>query len=280
MNTVRFSVLILAAVWLGVMLPAQAKAAGSAHCPLDGDLVITSEDAFFPYAGVYDHELRGFAVDIVRAAYQAAGCDVEFATMPYNRCVGEVSAGSQIGCFNTTNSAENLERYIFHQVPLFKGRIRIYAHPDQGKTFGKSDFRSGRFAVVLGYTYTDAFDADPDINKTAVESDLQTLALVPRRRTNYAVVYEKVAQYHISRNAALINPAPVAVHTLVEFDLFVSFSRKFPDRSTALAELLDDGLRRIQADGTYAAIEQAWDQWLTEGIAQAIPPPYWTGPAD
>lgn len=259
---------------LFVLTGARVAAAQDA-CPLEDDLVIAAEDAFFPYTGLYEGELRGFSLDIVAAAYTAVGCEVSFVKTPYNRCIREVEAGRQIGCFNTTNSQENRKRFIFHEEPLFRGRIQIYAHPAEAHDFTAADFQTGRFSVVRGYTYTDEFDSNPKIDKIEVESDLQTLALVARGRADFAVVYEKVAQYQIGKNARRIDPAPVPVFDLVEFDLFVSFSKRLPGRSAELAGLLDDGLQRIRSNGTYAKIERNWDAWLRDGIRAEKVPPHW-----
>jgi len=236
---------------------------------------IAAEDEFFPYTGLFEGELRGFSLDIVTAAFDAAGCRVKFKAMPYARCVRDIEAGRQLGCFNTTNSEANQRKFIFHQEPLFRGKILIFAHPERPEGFTERDFATGTFSVVRGYTYTDAFDRNAGISKIAVESDLQTLALVARGRADFAVAYEKVAQYQVARNRARIDPEPVPVHKLAEFDLFISFSRAQLARSTALARALDRGLKEIRANGTYAAIELAWAEWLEHGAESLEPPPYW-----
>jgi len=250
-------------------------AAQSKTCPIGEDIVIAAEDAFFPYSGIYEGDLRGFAVDIVSAALGAVDCTVSFAVMPYKRCMQEVALGRQLGCFNTTGSDENRRNYIFHETPLFYGRILIFAHPDNPAEFRPGHFRQKTFSVVRGYTYTDEFDADPRIAKIEVDSDLQTLALAARKRADYAIVYEKVAAFHTSNSPAVISPAPKAVFELVRFDLYVSFSERLPERSRAVANLLDQGLQTIRTNGTYAAIEAAWDDWLAVGLKQGKPAPAW-----
>lgn len=260
------------------LLPAAVSvsaAAETGHCPVAGDIVIAAEDAFFPYSGLYQGKLHGFAVDIVSAAFKEVDCTVSFRVMPYNRCIREVAQGRQLGCFDTTGSAENRRNFIFHQVPLFNGKILIYAHPENVTPFHSKLFNEKTFSVVRGYTYTDRFDASPGISKIEVDSDLQTLALVAMRRADYAVVYEKVAAFHTSNSAKIISPAPRPVQELARFDLYVSFSKETPDRSSAVAELLDRGLDTIRKDGTYAAIEKTWDDWLTVGLTFGRPAPSW-----
>lgn len=246
------------------------------ECRPGEKLVLAAEDGFFPYTGSYDGELRGFSLDIVTAAYDAVGCAVELVQMPYSRCLREVQAGRLSGCFNTTNSPENLQKYLFHREPLFRGRILVYGSKERRAAFSPQDFQTSTFSVVRGYTYTDAFDNDPGIRKIEVESDLQTLALVARGRADFAVVYEKVARFHIGNNAEQISPAPVPVAKLVDFDLFVSFSKASVERSVWLAHLLDTGLLRIRGNGVYATIESAWDNWLETGVRRGEPAPRWS----
>ena len=237
---------------------------------------LAAEDGFFPYTGMFEGALRGFSLDIVSAAFNAVGCDVNFVAMPYARCIRDVQAGRQIGCFNTTNSTDNQEKFVFHSRPLFRGRILIYAHPGRAGTFAATDFENHSFSVVRGYTYTDAFDRNPSIRKIAVESDSQTLAMVARGRADFAVVYEKVAQFQMGWNRARIAPSPVPVHKLVEYDLFVSFSKAAKTQSMMLAQALDAGLEKIHGNGTYAKIDAAWNVWLSVGVKSDHPPPKWT----
>jgi polar amino acid transport system substrate-binding protein len=255
-----------------------SPAVSADHCPVDEPIAIAAEDAFFPYSGLYENHLRGFAVDVVSASFAAVNCKVAFNTMPYNRCMREVAAGRQLGCFDTTGSRANRRNYIFHEMPLFFGKIMIYRHPDAPASFSADIFKSRTFSVVRGYTYTDAFDADPEISKIEVDSDLQTLALVARRRADYAVVYEKVAEFHMSNSAELISPQPVYVDELVRFGLFISFTRKNPGKSQEIAAMLDNGLKAIHASGTYADIERTWDNWLTIGLRRGEAPPHWQPP--
>ena len=254
-----------------------AKSVRAESCPVHQPLSIAAEDGFFPYTGLYNGALRGFSLDIAAAAFDAVGCAVRFIQMPYSRCIREVQSGRHLGCFNTTDSEENKKKYIFHDTPLFRGRIMIYAHPSTAKSgpFSEEAFHTATFSVVRGYTYTDAFDNDPNIRKIQVETDLQTLALVARERADYALVYEKVAQFNIATYERRINPPPTPVHELVSFDLFISFTRINPDYSRKVAKLLDRGLRTIRDNGVYGAIETGWLGWLKSGVALKQAPPHW-----
>lgn len=272
--SVAASVLVLFLAMFHSSVAAQSE--DDRLCDDPSAFTLAAEDGFFPYTGMFEGKLRGFSLDIVSAAFSAVGCEVKFVAMPYARCIRDVQAGRHLGCFNTTNSADNQEKFIFHSRPLFRGRILIYAHPDWVGPFTEDAFETRSFSVVRGYTYTDAFDRSSTIRKIAVESDLQTLAMVARNRADFAVVYEKVAQFQIGWNRERITPSPVPAHMLVEYDLFVSFSRISGQLSVKLARALDAGLEKIRNNGTYAKIDAAWNGWLSEGVQTAEPPPKWT----
>jgi polar amino acid transport system substrate-binding protein len=262
-----------AMVILLLFVPLIAKA--ETDCAALAPVEIGAEDGFFPYTGLYQGRLGGVSLDIVRAAFHASGCQVKFQVMPYNRCMREVEKGRIVGCFNTTNAPENKRRYIIHKEPLVSGRISVFGHPDGDRTFDKARFRRSSFAVVRGYTYTDEFDLDRSISKIEVETDQQTLALVSRGRADYAVVYDKVALFHLRSGDPTITPAPVRLATLVETDLFISFTRRDTLRSQRLADVLDEGLRKIRENGIYSGIEKRWSRWLsgTGGADELFP--YW-----
>lgn len=246
-----------------------------AKCDAGERIEIAAEDAFFPYSGKYEGQQRGYGFDIVRAAYAAVGCELVLKSVSYNRCMFEVKTSRLLGCFNTTNSEENKRKYLLHKTPLFFGKILVYANQKTKQSFSKEAYDTARFAVVQGYTYSDAFDQRKNINKVEVESDLQTLALVAAGRADYALVYEKVALFQMAGHQDLIKEKlqPVDVHAT--YGLFVSFSRGMGAKSQRAADLLDQGLSNITISGTYQSIEANWLNWLKNGLAKGDPAPYW-----
>src|SRR5262245_40898464 len=91
---------------------------------------IVAENDWYPYSAMRNGEPVGLAVDLVRAAYDAAGAKVDFVSQPYARCLEEVEAGWQLGCFDTTREPANEARFRFHAKPLFSANIVIVAPAD------------------------------------------------------------------------------------------------------------------------------------------------------
>ncbi len=62
---------------------------------------IGAEDDWRPYSYVAEGKPVGFAVDLARAAWAAAGVELELVSLPYARCMREVDNGTLAGCFDT-----------------------------------------------------------------------------------------------------------------------------------------------------------------------------------
>lgn len=219
---------------------------------------IVAENDWYPYSALRDGKPEGLAVDLVRAAYAAAGAKVDFVSRPYARCLEEVEAGWQLGCFDTTREPANEARFRFHQRPLFSANIVIIAPVEStAQNLGPLDLRSQRVAVTNGYTYGEPFQSDPAVNKDVVKNDLAILRVVALKRASYGVIYDKVMAHLLAEHSAELAGKVKVVGLLFQPDLYVSFSKKRPE-ATAAMTALDLGLDIIRKNGTYREIEQHW----------------------
>lgn len=66
-------------------------------------LVLKAEDDTAPWS---QKDGIGYAIDIVRAAIEAVGMQVEMRVVPYNRCKYMVMRGSVAGCFSMSWNSE------------------------------------------------------------------------------------------------------------------------------------------------------------------------------
>lgn len=219
---------------------------------------LVAESDWYPYSAERDGKLAGLAVDLVRAAYEAAGARVDFVSMPYARCLEEVEAGWQLGCFDTTREPANEARFRFHQTPLFSASIVIIAPADStAEDLEPADLKHQRVAVTNGYTYGEPFQSDAAVDKDVVKNDLAILRVVALKRAAYGVIYDKVMAHLLAEHSEELAGKVKIVGLLFRPDLYVSFSKKRPEATAAMATL-DRGLEMIRADGTYHAIEQQW----------------------
>lgn len=240
---------LIAAVGLGVVANAGAQPVTKVR--------IGAEDDWRPYAYVQAGQPAGFAVDLVRAAWQAAGLEVELVPLPYARCMREVEAGKLAGCFDTLRDARTEDKYLWHKYHLFRARIGIY-----GRSDGPADpvnvqaLRGKRVGVTNGYDYGTAFDGDPAMLRDVAASDLTSLRKLVAGRVDYALVYDRVATEIAANNPTLSRSFRLR-GVLLEPSLYLSFSKKYPNVGPLIARF-DAGLDVIRKNGEYARIEARW----------------------
>lgn len=220
-------------------------------------LRIGAEDDWRPYAYVVDGKSTGFAVDLARAAWAAAGVDVELVPLPYARCMKEVENNTLAGCFDTLRDSRNEGKYRWHKQPLFKARIAIYGRSNQSNTkVDMQALRGTRVGVTNGYDYGAAFDNDSLMLRDVSSSDLTSLRKLVAGRVDYALVFDRVA-------TQIAGSHPELAHgfkqrgVLVEPQLYISFARDFPGIDRTIAQF-DKGLEKVRRSGEYARIEARW----------------------
>lgn len=220
---------------------------------------IGAEDDWSPYSSSVKGKPVGFAVDLVRAAWEAAGVDVELVPLPYTRCMKEVDRGALAGCFDTLRDPILESKYHWHQQPLFSARIGIYGRNETGtahKNLTIESLRGKRIGTTHGYDYGAAFDGDATMRRDVAPSDLSSLRKLVAGRVDYALVFDRVADAiakahpELGKNYALQG-------ALVEPNLYISFSPTYPDIER-IVSLFDQGLTRLRKSGEYARIEARW----------------------
>jgi len=220
---------------------------------------IGAEDDWSPYSSSVKGKPVGFAVDLVRAAWTAAGVDVELVSLPYARCMKEVERGALAGCFDTLRNPLLESRYRWHQQPLFRARIGIYGRTTTSGArtdLTMESLRGKRIGTTHGYEYGEVFDGDTTMLRDVAPSDVSSLRKLVVGRVDYALVYDRVANEITKANPELGKGYSLQ-GVLVEPNLFISFSRTYPDIERFVS-LFDQGLASVRKSGEYARIEARW----------------------
>ncbi|QTN26938.1 transporter substrate-binding domain-containing protein [Rhodoferax sp. AJA081-3] len=230
-----------------------------AHAMASERIRIGAEDDWSPYSSSVKGKPQGFAVDLVRAAWAAAGVEVELVPLPYARCMKEVDRGDLAGCFNTLRDPVQESRYRWHQQALFQARIGIYGRVTPGvvpKPLGLEGLRGKRIGTTHGYDYGAAFDGDPTMLRDEAPSDLSSLRKLVAGRVDYALVFDRVANA-IAKSHPDLGKGFALHGVLVAPQLYLSFSPKYPDIDR-MVSLFDQGLAKVRKSGEYARIEAKW----------------------
>ncbi|MFZ6655350.1 substrate-binding periplasmic protein [Undibacterium sp. TJN19] len=221
-------------------------------------ITLIGEDNWYPYSAVKDGKNRGFAVDVITAAYAASNIQVRFIATPYSRCLMLVQSGQELGCFDSLQDSTLTPNFLFHKEAIFKASIGIYSKADHAATgLTKRDLHGHAIGVTHGYTYGDAFENDKQMLREIAPSDLSNIRKLILGRSDYSLIYTRIADYLITTYPDELKGKIHQVGTLVEDKLFISFSKQRAD-AQHYADALDKGLREIRANGKYAVIEKKW----------------------
>ncbi len=224
-------------------------------------VVIGAENDWYPYSGEREGRAQGMTVDIVTAAYAVVGIEVQFDLLPYARCMAQTRSGVVLACFNTTRTALIENDYLWPAKPMFNERFLIYARTDDahsGAPLKVKDLEGEKVAVTRGYEYGSEFDANPRVQRVVTSHDENNFELLLRGRARYTLAPDANTRLLLQRRPEMAGRFKV-VGALSYFGIYTTFSRTHPDARQALAAF-DEGMKLIQANGTFRAIQERWKQ--------------------
>jgi len=222
-------------------------------------VTIIAEDDWYPYSSQVKGVSQGFAVDVVRAAYAAVDVEVNFKFASFKSCLTQVEAGTEVGCFDITLDEDTQSRFLFPNEPLFVDTGGIYAidKPGLADRVTPQDLVGSRVGFTNGAVYGDFLDKAKGIQREYAMSDLSNLRKLVAGRQDYSLVSTVIANYIFKSHATDFTVMPKLVGVVSNQKMYVGFSKKRPESKEAAA-LLDAGLVKIRANGTYKKIEAQW----------------------
>lgn len=227
---------------------------------------LVAEDDWYPYSARAENgRPHGFAVDVIKLAYDAVDADVEYKVMPFARCLEEVKLGREIGCFDTAKQEMLDSDFVFPEEPLFTAKLTIYIPSDSGDknlTFKKLEGK--KVGITNGYTYGDEFEKNQNIKKDVSQSDTIVLKKLAKGRLDSAIVYEKCADYIVGQNKSELEHKIKVGGVGKDDKFYISFSRKHPGAEKAKS-LFDKGMKLIKANGKYSELEKKFAEKLKNG---------------
>jgi ABC-type amino acid transport substrate-binding protein len=245
----------LIALAAGIVLSGCASAAAAAA---PARLQVLVEDAASPWS---NRAGQGVANDMVRAAFSAAGVDVELVVVPYARCKTLVMQGGAAACFSMSDAPELRNLVRFADKPLFSVTPRFYYNIDH-KVTAKSvaDLARGmRVGIVHGYEYP-PFVAQLPARGILVESarsDVANLRKLAAGRIDVALVMTDDLRGAdlVQQQAGVKNIALAFVST--PQDSFIGFSTSHPN-GELLRRSFNTGYQAIIDNGTRATVQSSW----------------------
>lgn len=221
-------------------------------------ITLLAEDDWYPYTGkLASGQVEGISVDLLRAAFEAVGVDVEFDVIPYDRAMAKVREGKGLAAFNTPREPGIEKFYAWPAQPLFQAKSLYFAKTTFDRQISKvQDLDGLKVALVQGYGYGDEIDNDTRIDKILSSSDKVGIRKTLADRADVVVVYDMVAK-DLLKKMKVTDQLKVVGEASVT-DIYLAFSRTFPD-SERIRTLFDQGFAEIRKNGRYEEIMQEWN---------------------
>ena len=223
-----------------------------------GEPVILMTGSYEPYVIDDADGTRGAFTDIVRAAFQESGVEVELRCAPWQRGQKAARDGKAFATFPYILTAERTAIYNFsHPVIGFSTKFffRRETFPDGFDWEILEDFKPYRIGGIRGYWYESVFES-AGLNVHYVMSETQIVHLLVKGRIDFAIMddlqgwalIEDVLPEQRTAFGAAKKPQSTA-------PLRLMVSRKYP-RAAELTTKFNDGLKAVIENGTYNEILQ------------------------
>lgn len=218
---------------------------------------MAAEDDWAPYSYQQDGSANpvGFSVDIVRAAFQTQGVEVEFVTVPFARCLHYSATGLTVGCFNVSINDKTRNQFYWHSTPLFCEEVGVFAHiSSQNSDVNVQGLEGKSVGYTSSYTYSSYVTQNPYINFFTAKSDRQLLQLVAADRVgvDYVLISAVPTRYLLATEPELYGKVK-QVGSLMSDPMHIAFSKTHPD-GQRMSALFERGLQALHRTGQYNSL--------------------------
>jgi ABC-type amino acid transport substrate-binding protein len=222
------------------------------------DLTIMAEDAAPPFSRA---DGTGFANDVVRAAFKAAGIDVALDVVPYARCKKDAEDGKVPACFSMSGYQGMERSIVFSDQPVITVYSDVFLVRGTVGVSRAEDLRAGSvIGIVNEYEYPDAVY---NLRRSGIvlqsgNDDITNLKLLARKRLDAAIIMTNDLVPQLQKPVqAGVAPQVAYAFRLGKEDGYVGFSRKHP-QGEAARRSFNEGYKRILADRTVDALRRKW----------------------
>jgi len=196
----------------------------------------------------------GMDVEIIKAAFAGSSLQPQFDFMPFKRAIELAARGDYAGICGCSRSAEREKSFLFSQ-PVNRVSLGLFASTKEelDGVHSIADLAGRQVIMVNGYVLEKELRA-AGANLSLVPDDHQAAVMLDHRPHFILAGFRQPIEYHRER-AGLTQP--LFFRELSSGPNFLCLSRAYPDAERAMA-VFNEGLKRVNEDGSYAAILDAY----------------------
>lgn len=196
----------------------------------------------------------GLATDIVSTALARAGYPSDFEQVPWARALLGVGDGRYDVLINAWYDESRKQLGQFSAEYLLNRVIFLKRKDDPVEFESLEQLHDDSVAVVRGYAYSAAFEADLQLQKVPVHNFAMAVRMLAAQRVRLTVEDEFVARHYLARESARVrNAVEFLPKPLSENSLHILVSLKNPQHAQIVAGF-DREIARMKVDGSYARL--------------------------
>jgi arginine/lysine/histidine/glutamine transport system substrate-binding/permease protein len=215
-------------------------------------LKVATEPAFAPFEFQgKDGQLEGFDIDLMRAIAQAEGKEVKFEALPFDGIIPALQAKTIDAAISSITITAERQKTIDFSNPYFKAGLAIAVNKDNNTVKNLDDLKGKRIAVQIGTTGAKTAKGVPDAKISTFDSAPLSLQELQNGNVDAVINDAPVTLYAISQGN--INNVKVTGQLVTEEFYGIAVPKSSPNLQT-----INQGLRTIIDNGTYAKIYKQW----------------------
>lgn len=259
-----FSQLVVIAIAIGFLPP--AISADNPSKPIRRILKSASEFDYPPFALVQpDGSAAGFSVDLLKAAAQAAGLEVNIVVGPWHEIKQKLADG-HLDVLPLVSYSQEREKIFDFTVPYLQMHGTIFVRKGEKSIRSKADLRDKKVMVMRGDTAHEYAVKENLSNNLILTVSFEEAMKRLSEGEHDAVIIQQVVGLQLIKKLGISNV--VSVSTFPETSLkpvarpLSGFEQKFclavRDGDHELLALLNEGLAIVSANGIYNELYNKW----------------------
>ena len=219
---------------------------------------LAAEDDWYPYSARRGTQAAGRSVDIVKAAYDAAGVSLMLHVVPFNRGMAKTKEGIYAGVFNGGLTEEIKRDYLIPRNYVAVSEQVAVAR--RGEPFaGKQSFNGKRLVLTNGYTYPDDITGDKRNSLYRAVGEINSLKMIEAGRADFTIMDRLVFMSLVQKEPDLKRSLQVVGQLHTE-NIYVFFAKT--DAGERARAFFDQGMDVIGRNGVLKKIIKQWEARL------------------
>ncbi|WP_085909323.1 substrate-binding periplasmic protein [Kiloniella majae] len=210
-----------------------------------------------PYEYKEDGKVKGVAVRIVREIFRRLDRKIEIQVLPWARSLKMVDVGRADAIFTVYRTPERELFLDYSQEMLIPQEVSLFVRKSfpLANNTKLEDLINYRFGTRRGVSYGDKFDQAVESKRIksvyrATEGDALIKMLLSRRVD--IIPFNRLGGYYRFQRLGVVNDVVELSPPIQSVPSYIAFSKKRKHKS--LRDQVDEVLREMRADGTYAAM--------------------------